>query len=181
LTVFSSSNLVGLFHPTDAHGILSSRAFSSSRAVSPRRRPIPSCRYFLPSTSPRLPGDRGAHHVRLPRYERTRPRVGFRALLSCRARSDRADVTPRGQPMLSWTFSSPGSPFPRRWPDSRLTSSRAWAANLPERSLAGLHSRVLLRAVVASSLSRVPSPNEVSRLLCSHQFGIVRSWVTPRG
>jgi hypothetical protein len=87
LAVFSSSNLVGLFHPTDALGIPSSRAFSSPRAVSPHRRSMPSCRCFLPSTSPRFPGDGGAHHVRRPRFERTRPQIGFRALLSCRARS----------------------------------------------------------------------------------------------
>jgi len=44
---------------------------------------------------------------------------------------DPADVTPRGQPMLSWTFSSLGSPFPRRWPDSRRASSRASASEPP--------------------------------------------------
>lgn len=58
LAAYSSSNLVGLFHPTDAHGIPSSRAFSSPRAVSPHRRSMPSCRSFLPSASPRLPGGR---------------------------------------------------------------------------------------------------------------------------
>lgn len=73
LAAYSSSNLVGLFRPTDVPGITPSRAFSSPRAVSPHRRSMPSCRSFLPSASPRYPVDGGAHHVR-PRFERTRPR-----------------------------------------------------------------------------------------------------------
>lgn len=45
VAVYSSSNLVGLFRPTDVRGIPSSRAFSSTRAVAPRRRPMPSWRF----------------------------------------------------------------------------------------------------------------------------------------
>jgi len=122
---------VGLFHPTDAHGIPSSRAFSSSRAVSPHRRSMPSCRCFLPSTSPRFPGDGGAHHVRRPRFERTRPQMASGRCSRAELVHDPADVTPRGQPMLSWTFSSLGFPFPQRWPDSRRASSRASASEPP--------------------------------------------------
>jgi hypothetical protein len=131
LAVFSSSNLVGLFHPTDAHGIPSSRAFSSPRAVSPHRRSMPSCRCFLPSTSPRFPGDGGAHTFVVlgsnGRDLRSASGLCSRAELV----HDPADVTPRGQPMLSWTFSSLGFPFPRRWPDSRRASSRASASEPP--------------------------------------------------
>lgn len=82
LAACSSSNLVGLFHPTDIPGILSSRAFSSTRAVTPRRRPFPSCR-CLPSVRhlacarwSRVLGTRwngGARSVRRPWCGRARP------------------------------------------------------------------------------------------------------------
>jgi hypothetical protein len=101
LAAYSSPTLVGLFHPTDAPGILPFRAFSSRRAVTPCRRPLPSCRCL--SCHPRALGAQGRRRFsRRPRNdcEKTlRPTSGL-----CSRRElvrDPADVTPRGRPMLS--------------------------------------------------------------------------------
>jgi hypothetical protein len=112
LAAYSSSNLVGLFHPTNARGILSFRAFSSSRAVTPYRGPVPSCR-CLPAVTPgpRLPGGGGAHTLVLGRAcETWRPASG--PFSRDELVRDPPDVTPRGRPMLSWTCSSLRSSLP---------------------------------------------------------------------
>jgi hypothetical protein len=56
---------------------------------------------------------------------------------------DRSGVTPRGQPMLSWTFSSLGSPARGDGLDHSSASSRASAGAIPNKGLRTcLHSRV---------------------------------------
>jgi hypothetical protein len=106
----------------------------------------------------------------------------FRALLRCRARSVRSGVTPHGLPMLSWTLSSLGSAAR----DDGLDFARPPPVLRPTRfPVKGCASACTPEccsfAVVVSSLSRVPSPSEVYRLLWSPPFGTARSWVTPRG
>jgi len=114
--------------------------------------------------------------------------IDFRALLTCRARSAPLGCYPSRAADALLDFVLSRVCRPRRWPGFRPASSRASADASPGEGLrACLHSGVLLvcrlrgSAVVASSLSRVPSPSEVSRLLWSPPFGTARSWVTPRG
>jgi hypothetical protein len=116
LAACSSSILAGLFHPADAHGIQPFRAFSSSRAVTPCRRPLPSCRYLPLSARPRYSLGRGARTFVLGSNAQDLA-VDFRAFLSCRARAGRGDFTPHVQSMLSWALSSLGSGSLRRWLD----------------------------------------------------------------
>jgi hypothetical protein len=154
LAACSSSNLAGLFHPADIPGILSSRAFSSTPAVAPRRCPMPSCRCLPAAPPPRFRAPvcesrtRGKEALDLSVFLGRTGRdlaTDFRALLRCRARSIRSSVTPHGPSMLSWTFSSLGSAVPRRWSGFRRTSSRASAVAIPGEGLrACLHSGVLL-------------------------------------
>jgi hypothetical protein len=49
-TVCSATGLAGLFHPAAASRVRSSGVCSPGEAVPSRRRPVPSCRWRLPTT-----------------------------------------------------------------------------------------------------------------------------------
>jgi len=153
LAAFSSSNLVGLFHPTDTRGILSSRAFSSTRAVTPRRCPLPSCRHL-----PCALGVLGS--LRIAQRPASRPCSRGELV------HGRSDVTPPGQPMLSWTSSSLGSAARGDGPAFTVPPLVLGSTRIPVKgAVPACTPECRSFAVVASSLSRVPSPSEVFRLL----------------
>ena len=132
LAACSSSNLVGLFHPTDIHGIPSFRAFSSTRAVTPRRCPMPSCRY-----PPCGLGALGFPSIRTV--------AAFRALLTWRARSGPVGCysSRSADALLDLILSRVFRP--RRWPGLHRASSRASTDPVPrEGRRACLHSGVSL-------------------------------------
>lgn len=139
---------------------------------------------FLPPASPRNVAGAGAHRTGLGSVlgETWRPPSG-----SCSRRElvqGHVDFTRRGLPMLSWTFASLGSPLPRRWDDLRRPSSHALRPRpsrvAPVRAQ-GCAAECRSTVVVASSLSRVPSPPEVSCLLFSHRFGVALVLGYPSG